>query len=171
MSLAPAAWQSTSCALSCSRSGSLAGHRVRSSRRGEAAFLELLPVPLRYTLLIQSGDQKLVTKLKVVCAEGLSDARDQHAETRQRAPGSQSHPGPLGPQRLGRNGAERLAPAYREQAMKRAVGLKPVLSELQAQGLSARGIAGELNRRAVPTPAGGQCHAQTVIRTLQRIMV
>src|SRR4051794_17083497 len=49
MSLAPAAWQSTSCALSCSRSGSLAGHRVRSSRRGEAAFLELLPVPLRYT--------------------------------------------------------------------------------------------------------------------------
>src|SRR3954466_8627264 len=49
MSLAPAAWQSTSCALSCSRSGSLVGHRVRSSRRGEAAFLELLPVPLRYT--------------------------------------------------------------------------------------------------------------------------
>jgi len=65
--------------------------------------------------LIQSGDRKLVTKLEVVCAEGLSDARDQHAETRQHAPGSQSHPGPLGPQRLGRNGAERLAPAYREQ--------------------------------------------------------
>jgi DNA invertase Pin-like site-specific DNA recombinase len=74
-------------------------------------------------------------------------------------------------QRLGRNGAERLAPTYRAQAMKRAVGLKPVLSELQAQGLSARGIAGELNRRAVPTPAGGQWHAQTVIRALQRIMV
>src|SRR3954466_8168309 len=54
MSLAPAAWQSTSCALSCSRSGSLAGHRVRSSRRGEADFLELLPVPLRYTLPIRS---------------------------------------------------------------------------------------------------------------------
>src|SRR5215212_960389 len=50
MSLAPAAWQSTSCALSCSRSGSLAGHRVRSSRRGEPAVLELLPVPLGYTL-------------------------------------------------------------------------------------------------------------------------
>ena len=46
-----------------------------------------------------------------------------------------------------RNGAERLAPAYRQQAIERAVGLKPVLSELQAQGLSARGIAGELNRR------------------------
>src|SRR4051812_35259624 len=73
--------------------------------------------------------------------------------------------------RLGRNGAERLALAYREQAMKRAVGLKPVLSELQARSLSARGIAGELNRRAVPTPAGGKWHAQTVIRALQRIMV
>src|SRR4051794_36732654 len=44
--------------------------------------------------------------------------------------------------RLGRNGAERLALACREQAMKRAVGLKPVLSELQARGLSGRGIAG-----------------------------
>jgi DNA invertase Pin-like site-specific DNA recombinase len=40
---------------------------------------------------------------------------------------------------LGRNGAERLAPVYRAQAMERAVELAPVLRELQAVGLSARG--------------------------------
>ena len=66
---------------------------------------------------------------------------------------------------LGRNGAEKLAPAYKAQAVGRAIKLAPVLRELQAAGLSARGMAAELNRRGVPTPVGGQWHAQTVIRT------
>ena len=49
--------------------------------------------------------------------------------------------------RLGRNGAEKLAPAYKAQAVERALTLAPVLRELQAAGLSARRIAAELNRR------------------------
>jgi hypothetical protein len=31
------------------------------------------------------------------------------------------------------------------------------------------GMAAELNRREVPTPMGGQWHAQTVIRAMQRV--
>ena len=40
---------------------------------------------------------------------------------------------------LGRNGAERLAPAYKAQAVARAEEIAPVLRELQEAGLSARG--------------------------------
>lgn len=70
---------------------------------------------------------------------------------------------------LGRNGAERLAPAYKAKAAERAKALAPVLGELRAAGLSARAMAAELNQREVATPQGGRWHAQTVIRTLQRI--
>ena len=72
---------------------------------------------------------------------------------------------------LGRNGAERLAPGYKAQAMERALELAPVLRELQGAGMSARGIAAELNRRGVATPAGGRWHAQTVIRAIKRVDV
>ena len=71
--------------------------------------------------------------------------------------------------RLRRNAADRLAPAYRAQAVERAVELAPVLRELQAAGLSARGMAAELNRRGVATPAGRRWHAQSIIRVRQRL--
>ena len=71
---------------------------------------------------------------------------------------------------MGRNGSERLAPAYKAQAIARAKEIAPVLADLQAAGLSARGMAAELNRRGVPTPMGGQWHAQTVIRTKARVI-
>lgn len=71
--------------------------------------------------------------------------------------------------RLGRNGAERLAPAYKAEAAERATALAPLLGELQAAGLSARRMADELNRREVATPQGGRWHAQTVIRVLERL--
>src|SRR3954447_1150713 len=51
--------------------------------------------------------------------------------------------------RLGRNGAERLAPAYKAEAIGRARELGPVLSEFQAAGLSARSMAAEMNRRGI----------------------
>lgn len=70
---------------------------------------------------------------------------------------------------LGRNGAEKLAPAYKAKAAERAKVLAPILGELQAAGLSARCMADELNRRAVATLAGGRWHAQTVIRVLDRL--
>ncbi|MHB2204912.1 recombinase family protein [Methylobacterium sp. CM6257] len=71
--------------------------------------------------------------------------------------------------RLGRNGAERLAPAYKAEAAERAKALAPVLSELQEAGLSARAMAVELNHRGAETPQGGRWHAQTVIRVLERL--
>jgi DNA invertase Pin-like site-specific DNA recombinase len=73
--------------------------------------------------------------------------------------------------RLGRNGAEKLAPAYKAQAIARAEEIGPVLSELEAAGLSARGMAAEMNRRGVPTSMGGQWHAQTVLRAMGRVSV
>jgi DNA invertase Pin-like site-specific DNA recombinase len=72
--------------------------------------------------------------------------------------------------KLGRHGAEHLAPLYKAQAIETAQELAPVLMELKEQGLSARGMAEELNRRGVPTPARGRWHAQTVIRVLRRTL-
>lgn len=69
--------------------------------------------------------------------------------------------------RLGRNGAERLAPAYKAAAVERARELGPILQELA--GMSAREIAAELARRGVRTPRGGRWHPQTVMRLLERI--
>lgn len=71
--------------------------------------------------------------------------------------------------RLGRNGAERLAPASKADALRRAMDIAPLLSELEGAGLSARRIADELNRRAVPTRGGRKWHAQTVIRAIRRL--
>jgi DNA invertase Pin-like site-specific DNA recombinase len=71
--------------------------------------------------------------------------------------------------RLGRNGAERLAPAYRLAAIERARKIAPILAELKSAGLSARQIAAELTARAIPTPAGGRWHGQTVLRMIARL--
>jgi DNA invertase Pin-like site-specific DNA recombinase len=57
--------------------------------------------------------------------------------------------------KLGRNGAERLAPAYRTAAVQRAASLAPILIEMRSVGMSARRIATELTARQVPTPANG----------------
>ena len=70
--------------------------------------------------------------------------------------------------RLGRNGADRLAPANRAQALERACQLFPVLAELKRAGMSARQMAVELTARGIITPTGGRWHAQTVLRVLGR---
>jgi DNA invertase Pin-like site-specific DNA recombinase len=70
--------------------------------------------------------------------------------------------------RLGRNGADRLAPAYRAQALERACQLFPVLAEFKRDGMSARRMAAELTARGIPTPTGARWHAQTVLRILGR---
>ena len=71
--------------------------------------------------------------------------------------------------RLGRNGAERLAPANRAAAMNRAGQLKPILTALSAAGMSHRKIATELTARGISTPNGGRWHPQTVSRVIERI--
>jgi DNA invertase Pin-like site-specific DNA recombinase len=70
--------------------------------------------------------------------------------------------------RLGRNGADRLAPAYRAEAIDRARKLGPLLAELKSAGMSARQMAAQLTVRGIPTPTGARWHAQTVIRMLDR---
>ena len=71
--------------------------------------------------------------------------------------------------RLGRNGADRLAPAYRAEAIERARQLAPQLAELKSAGMSARQMAVQLTARGIPTPTGARWHAQTVIRMLDRV--
>jgi DNA invertase Pin-like site-specific DNA recombinase len=53
--------------------------------------------------------------------------------------------------RLGRNGAERLAPANKAAAVERAKNLHPVLADLIASGASLRQIAAELTKRGIGT--------------------
>jgi len=70
--------------------------------------------------------------------------------------------------RLGRHGAERLAPAYRAEAIERARMLAPVFAEFTNAGMSLRQMALELTARGIPSPRGARWHAQTVARTLNR---
>jgi DNA invertase Pin-like site-specific DNA recombinase len=69
--------------------------------------------------------------------------------------------------RLGRYGAEILAPKYREEAVSRAKALEPILRELR--GLSLNQIAAELNRRKVTTPRGGRWDHSSVRNILNRL--
>ncbi len=61
--------------------------------------------------------------------------------------------------RLGRHGADVLAPRYKAEADTRAQALAPTLRELQAKGLTLRGMAAELQKRKVPAPKGNKCGA------------
>ena len=54
--------------------------------------------------------------------------------------------------KLGRHGAEVLAPKFKAEARQRAMELEPVITELKAQGLSLARIAVELNKRKVAAP-------------------
>jgi DNA invertase Pin-like site-specific DNA recombinase len=71
--------------------------------------------------------------------------------------------------RLGRNGADLLAPTYHAEAIERARQLAPLLAELKSAGMSARQMAVQLTARDIPTPTGARWYAQTVIRMLDRI--
>ena len=64
-------------------------------------------------------------------------------------------------------GANRKSVENAAEAKVRAEALRPVLAELG--DLSARGIADELNKRAIKTPAGGRWHAVTVNRVRARL--
>ena len=55
----------------------------------------------------------------------------------------------------------------RDEARQRAEFLRPIFTELA--GMTARGIARELNERKVPLPGRGPWHAMTVIRVQRRL--
>jgi DNA invertase Pin-like site-specific DNA recombinase len=69
--------------------------------------------------------------------------------------------------KLGRYGAEVLAPKYHEEAVRRAKELEPLIRELR--GYSLNQIAGELNRRKVKTPRGGRWDHSSVRNILCRM--
>lgn len=71
--------------------------------------------------------------------------------------------------RLGRHGAEVLAPQYREEARQRAEQLQPVIAELKGEGLSLARIATELNKPKVATPRGGRWDHSSVRNVLKRL--
>ena len=71
--------------------------------------------------------------------------------------------------KLGRHGAEVLAPRFKAEARQRASSLEPVSTELKTQGLSLARIAGELNKRKVATSRGGKSDHSSVGNVLQRL--
>lgn len=71
--------------------------------------------------------------------------------------------------KLGRHGAEVLAPKFKEEARQRANQLEPVITELRGKGLSLAKIADELNRRKVPTPRGGNWDHSSVRNVMRRL--
>ena len=77
--------------------------------------------------------------------------------------------------KLGKTGAEILAPKYRAEAKARAEQLAPVIRQLKQDGFSMRGIAAELDRRKVETPRGmpknfWESSKSTVYWMLERMM-
>ena len=73
--------------------------------------------------------------------------------------------------RLGRHGAEVLAPQYRKEARQRAEQLGPKMTELRGTGLSLTKIAAELNKQRVPTPRGGRWDHSSVGNVMQRLKI
>jgi DNA invertase Pin-like site-specific DNA recombinase len=71
--------------------------------------------------------------------------------------------------RLGRYGADHLAPANKSAAVERAARLKPIISELTSARMSIRQIAAELTARGVAPLHGGVWHPQTVARMIERV--
>ena len=71
--------------------------------------------------------------------------------------------------RLGRHGAEVLAPKYRDEARQRAKQIEPIIRELQERGYSRNRIAMELNKRRVPTPRRGRWDHSSVRNVMQRL--
>jgi DNA invertase Pin-like site-specific DNA recombinase len=71
--------------------------------------------------------------------------------------------------KLGRHGAEVLAPKYREEARQRARELEPVITKLKDEGFSMARMATELNKRKVPTPRGGRWDHSSVRNVMQRL--
>src|ERR1700733_14507439 len=69
--------------------------------------------------------------------------------------------------KLGRYGAETLAPAHKAAAQARAEALRPILNTMA--GKPARQIAAELTARGIETPRGGRWHAQSVLNLLRRL--
>lgn len=70
---------------------------------------------------------------------------------------------------LGSNGRI-LAILYREEAQRRAQGLKPIIQALRASGVQTLGgLAASLNARGVRGPRGGAWHATSVRRVLDRL--
>ena len=69
--------------------------------------------------------------------------------------------------KLGRYGAEVLAPKYHEEAVSRAKELGPTIRDLRGHSLNK--IASELNRRKVTTPRGGKWDHSSVRNVLQRL--
>ena len=55
----------------------------------------------------------------------------------------------------------------KQEALARAQALRPILAEMA--DLPALTVAAELNKRKVPTPAGGKWHAVQVIRVRERL--
>ena len=71
--------------------------------------------------------------------------------------------------KLGRHGAEVLAPRFKEEASKRVKALKPIITELKGEGLSLARMATEMNKRKVPTPRGGRWDHSSVRNVVKRL--
>ncbi|MBL9116701.1 MAG: recombinase family protein [Verrucomicrobiaceae bacterium] len=71
--------------------------------------------------------------------------------------------------KLGTHGAI-LGAQNRQKARETAAALRPILAELEAEGIkSVRGITEALNARNVPTPTGKRWHSTSVHRLLARM--
>jgi hypothetical protein len=114
---------------------------------------------------ILADDQAQAASRGCVCTQACDEASDKRIGVSGLA--IAKHRGV----RLGIHGAETLAPKYRAEAKARAEKIAPVIRELQRDGYSMRGIAGELNKRKVETPRGGAWHPQLVKRIVRRLAV
>lgn len=67
-------------------------------------------------------------------------------------------------------GNKEAVAVIKAHAQERAQNLRAIIADVKAAGItSVRAIADELNRRAILTPRGGQWHATSVVRLLERL--
>jgi DNA invertase Pin-like site-specific DNA recombinase len=67
-------------------------------------------------------------------------------------------------------GNKQAVATIKAHAQERAQNLRAIIADVRSSGISSvRAIADELNRRAILTPRGGQWHATSVVRLLERL--
>jgi hypothetical protein len=69
-------------------------------------------------------------------------------------------------------GNKEAVASIKAYAQERAENLRAIVTDVRGAGhASVRDIAAELNRRAILTPRGGEWHATSVVRLLERLGV
>ncbi|MDN3566015.1 recombinase family protein [Paeniroseomonas aquatica] len=160
----------------CKRTGAtLLVAKLDRLSRNAAFLLNLRDAGVEFVCADMPGANRLTVGIMALVAEEearMISARTKAAlaaaKIRRAAAGLPGLGGDRGYRPKHRPDVAKASRARTQAANHAAHRVLPVIRELQASGLSLRGIAAELAKRGIPTPRGGAWTAAQVSRSIQR---